>query len=68
MALCSSVITGIRIKELLSLKFHKREALFKESWIDIERAKRDSSSHKVFLTTEGKRVIYGRQKGFKLFF
>ena len=66
MALCILAVTGIRINELLSLKVSQLEPLFKENWIAIDRSKRGPSSHKAFLTAEGKKIIHDQQKDFKL--
>ncbi len=66
MALCILAVTGIRINELLPLKVSQLKTLFKEDWIAIDRSKRGPSSHKAFLTKEGKKIIHDRQKDFKL--
>ena len=68
MALCILAVTGIRINELLPLKVSQLETLFKENWIAIDRSKRGPSSHKAFLTKEGKKIIHDRQKDFQLIF
>ena len=67
-ALCILAVTGIRINELLPLKVSQLETLFKENWIAIDRSKRGPSSHKAFLTKEGKKIIQERQKDFQLIF
>ena len=67
-ALCILAVTGIRINELLPLKVSQLETLFKENWIAIDRSKRGPSSHKAFLTKEGKKIIQDRQKDFQLIF
>ena len=66
MALCILAVTGIRINELLTVKVSQLEKLFKENWIAIDRSKREPSSHKAFLTAEGKKIIHDQQKDFKL--
>ena len=68
MALCILAVTGIRINELLPLKVSQLETFFKENWIAIDRSKRGPSSHKAFLTKEGKKIIHDRQKDFQLIF
>ena len=67
-AFCILAVTGIRINELLPLKVSQLETLFKENWIAIDRSKRGPSSHKAFLTKEGKKIIQERQKDFQLIF
>ena len=67
-ALCILAVTGIRINELLPLKANQLETLFKENWIAIDRSKRGPSSHKTFLTKEGKKIIQEQQKDFQLIF
>ena len=68
MAFCILAVTGIRINELLPLKVSQLETLFKENWIAIDRSKRGPSSHKAFLTKQGKKIIQDRQKDFQLIF
>jgi integrase len=68
LALSILAVTGIRINELLPLKVSQLEILFKEHWIAIDRSKRGPSSHKAFLTKEGKKIIQDRQKDFQLMF
>ena len=68
MALCILAVTGIRINELLLLKVSQLETLFNENWIAIDRSKRGPSSHKAFLTKQGKKIIQDRQKDFQLIF
>jgi len=41
------------------------KTLTQESWIAIDRSKHGSSSHKVFLTKEGKKIIQDRKKDFQ---
>ena len=67
-ALYILAVTGIRINKLLPLKVSQLETLFKENWIVIDRSKRGPSSHKAFLTKEGKKIIQERQKDFQLIF
>jgi len=42
--------------------------LIQEDWIAIDRSKRGPSSHKAFLTKEGKKIIQNRKKDFELIF
>lgn len=55
-------MTGIRIGELLSLKVGQLETLLEEGWISTDRLKRGPANHKVFLTSEGKRIIKLRKR------
>ena len=61
-------VTGIRINELLPLKVEQLYTLVKSSWIAINRSKRGPSSHKAFLTQQGKKLIRHRQKDFEIIF
>lgn len=67
-ALCILAVTGIRINELLPLKVNQLQTRIEENWIAIDRSKRGPSSHKAFLTKEGKKLIHNRQKDFELIF
>ena len=49
MGLCILAVTGIRINELLPLKFSQLETLFKENWIAIDRSKRGPVGFNVLL-------------------
>jgi len=42
--------------------------LLKYHWIEIDRSKRGPSSHKAFLTQEGKKVVKERERDFKFIF
>jgi len=68
LALCLLAVTGIRINELLPLKVNQLQTLIKDNWIAIDRSKRGPSSHKAFLTSEGKKLLQDRQKDFELIF
>lgn len=57
LALALLAVTGIRVSELLPVKMKQIETLFVDHWIAIDRAKKDPSSHKAFLTREGARVM-----------
>ena len=48
-------VTEVRINELLTLKVSQLQTLLKYHWITIDRSKRGPSSHKAFLTQEGKK-------------
>lgn len=65
MALALLAVTGIRISELLPLKMIQVQTLFSQSWIAIDRSKRGPTSHKAYLTREGKKVISNRAKDFE---
>ena len=67
-AICLLTVTGIRINELFPLKVEQLLTLIQCHWIAIDRSKRGPSSHKAFLTQEGKRLICARQKDFELIF
>lgn len=67
-ALCILAVTGIRINELLPLRVSQLSTLIQESWIAIDRSKRGPSSHRAFLTKEGKKILQDRQKDFQLIF
>lgn len=60
LALSLLLVTGVRIGELLPLKIYQIKTLFAKHWIAIDRAKRGPSSHKAFLTQEGKRIMQER--------
>lgn len=66
--LCVLAVTGIRINELLPLKVSQLKTLINDYWIAIDRSKRGPSSHKAFLTKEGKKILQDRQKDFQLIF
>ena len=68
LALCLLAVTGARINELLNIKVSDLTTLIQESWIAIDRSKRGPSSHKAFLTKEGKKMIQDRKKDFELIF
>ena len=68
LALCLLAVTGIRINELLNIKVSDLRPLIEKSWIAIDRSKRGPSSHKAFLTKEGKKMIQDRKKDFELIF
>jgi integrase len=65
-AFCLLAVTGIRVSELLPLKVSQIETLLSSHWIAINRSKRGPSSHKAFLTPEGKRIVKKRRKDFEL--
>jgi site-specific recombinase XerD len=67
-ALCLLTVTGIRIGELLPLKVYQLETLLEQGWISIDRLKRGPANHKAFLTTEGKKIVKARKKGFEFLF
>ena len=67
-AICLLTITGIRINELLPLKVYQLQTLVEEGWIAIDRSKRGPTSHKAFLTKEGKKLVKDRQKDFQFIF
>lgn len=70
-ALCILAVTGIRrirINELLPLRVSQLSTLIQESWIAIDSSKRGPSSHRAFLTKEGKKILQDRQKDFQLIF
>ena len=60
LALMLLLVTGVRIGELLPLKIYQIKTLFLKDWIAINRAKRGPSSHKAFLTKEGKIIVQKR--------
>jgi integrase len=68
LALCILVVTRIRINELLPLKVSQLKTLIQESWIAIDRSKRGPSTHKAFLTKEGKKILQDRKNDFQLIF
>lgn len=59
-AFCLLLVTGVRINELLTLKVYQLQTLLEYHWISIDRSKRGPSSHKAFLTQEGKNLIKER--------
>ena len=61
-------MTRVRINELLGLKVNQLETLLKLHWIGIDRSKRGPTSHKAFLTREGKKLIEERKKDFEFLF
>ena len=61
-------MTRVRINELLGLKVNQLETLLKLHWIGIDRSKRGPTSHKAFLTREGKKLIEKRKKDFEFLF
>ena len=65
-ALCLLAVTGIRVSELLPLKVSQIKTLLESHWIAISRSKRGPSSHKAFLTKEGKRIVQDRTTDFQL--
>ena len=65
-AFCLLGVTGIRVSELLPLKVSQIETLLNDYWIAISRSKRGPSSHKAFLTSEGKRIVRDRRQDFEL--
>lgn len=67
-AFCLLAVTGVRVSELLPLKVSQLETLLKSHWIAINRSKRGPSSHKAFLTNEGKRIVQKRRQDFELIF
>ena len=67
-AICLLAVTGVRINELLGLKVNQLETLLKLHWIGIDRSKRGPTSHKAFLTREGKKLVEERKKDFEFLF
>jgi len=67
-AFCLLLVTGVRINELLTLKVYQLQTLLEYHWIAIDRSKRGPSSHKAFLTQEGKKVVKERERDFKFLF
>lgn len=67
-AICLLLITGIRINELLPLKVYQLQTLLESHWIAINRSKRGPSSHKAFLTREGRILVEQRKKDFQFLF
>jgi integrase len=67
-AFCLLLVTGVRINELLTLKVYQLQTLLKYHWIAIDRSKGGPSSHKAFLTPEGKKVVKERERDFKFLF
>lgn len=67
-ALCLLAITGIRVNELLSLKVYQLKTLLAEGWIKIDRSKRGPTSHKAYLSKQGKQILKDRQKDFDLLY
>lgn len=67
-AFCLLTVTGIRVNELLPLKVNQLKTLIESYWIEIDRSKRGPSSHKAFLSAEGRRLVNERKKDFELFF
>ena len=67
-AICLLAVTGVRINELLGLKVNQLETLLKFHWIGIDRSKRGPTSHKAFLTREGKKLVEERKKDFEFLF
>lgn len=65
-AFCLLAVTGVRISELLPLKVSQIQTLLQSGWISINRAKRGPSSHKAFLTPEGKRIVKERIQDFEI--
>lgn len=63
--MCLLVVTGVRISELLPLTVSQLNTLLQRGWISINRAKRGPSTHKAFLTYEGKRIVKERQRDFE---
>jgi integrase len=61
-------ITGIRVNELLPLKVHQLKTLLVEGWIKIDRSKGGPSSHKAYLSKQGKQILKSRQKDFDLLY
>ena len=68
LALCILAVTGIRINELLNIRVSQLKTLTQEYWTAIDRSKRGPSSHKAFLTKEGKKIIEDRKKDFERMF
>ena len=66
--LCLLTITGIRVNELLPLKVHQLKTLLEEGWVKIDRSKRGPSSHKAFLSKQGKQILKSRQEDFNLLY
>lgn len=67
-AFCLLVVTGIRVSELLPIKVSQLKTLVNEGWIAIDRSKRGPSSHKAFLTKEGKKILQNRVSDFEYIF
>lgn len=61
-------ITGIRVNELLPLKMKQLMPLIESNWISLTRSKRGPSSHKVYLTALGKKLVDNRKQDFKILF
>jgi integrase len=62
------VVTGIRVSELLPIKVSQLKTLVKDGWIAIDRSKRGPSSHKAFLTKEGRKILQNRASDFDYIF
>ena len=58
-------MTRVRINELLGLKVNQLKTLLKLHWIGIDQSKRGPTSHKAFLTREGKKLVEERKKDFE---
>ncbi len=67
-AICLLTVSGIRISELLSLKMFQLKTLLGKGWISIDRLKRGLANHKVFLTSEGRKVVKARKRDFEFLF
>lgn len=61
-AFCLLFVTGVQINKLLTLKVSQLQRLLKYHWIAIDRSKRGPSSHKAFLTQDGKKVLKKNRK------
>lgn len=59
-------MTEIRTNELLTLKVSQVQTLFESNWITLHGLKCDSTTTKVFLTQERKRIV--KEKDFKFIF
>jgi integrase len=68
LAFCLLAVTGIQISELLPLKVGQIQTLRESGSIEIYRSKEGGSSHRAFLTKEGKKLINDRKRDFEFIF
>ena len=67
-AFCLLAITRIRINELLFLKVDQLQTLLEAHSIRINSSKWRPTSHKAFLTSEGRKVVKARKRDFEFLF
>lgn len=66
--LCLLAITGIGVNKLLTLKIHQLKTLLAASWIKNDCYKRDSASHKSYLSKQEKLILKSSQNDFDLLY